>query len=111
MNNRFILITGRTREQAKGLHSGGGGSAEHIKATARVEMSPDDMKRLNILEGDVVRVTSLSGTTEVKVYEGDLPQGMIFIPMGPSANKLVGAETFGTGMPLFKEQVVEIIKL
>jgi len=111
LNNRFILITGRTREQAKGLHSGGGGSAEHIKATARVEMSPDDMKRLNILEGDVVRVTSLSGTTEVKVYEGDLPQGMIFIPMGPSANKLVGAETFGTGMPLFKEQVVEIIKL
>jgi formylmethanofuran dehydrogenase subunit D len=111
LNNRFILITGRTRDQAKGLHSGGGGSVEHIKATAKVEMSPDDMKRLTIIEGDVVRVTSSSGTIEVPAYESDLPQGMIFIPMGPSANKLVGAETFGTGMPSFKEQVVEIIKL
>jgi formylmethanofuran dehydrogenase subunit D len=111
LNNRFILITGRTRDQAKGLHSGGGGSAEHIKATAKVEISPDDMKRLTIVEGEIVRVTSSSGAIEVPAYEGDLPQRMIFMPMGPSANKLVGAETFGTGMPSFKEQVVEIIKL
>jgi formylmethanofuran dehydrogenase subunit D len=107
----FTLITGRTREQAKGLHSGGGGSAEHIKATAKVEISPDDMQRLFITEGEIVRVISSSGTIEVPAYKGDLPQGMIFIPMGPSANKLVGTETFGTGMPSFKEQVVEIIKL
>jgi formylmethanofuran dehydrogenase subunit D len=111
LDTRFILITGRTREQAKGLHSGGGGSPEHIKATARVEISPDDMKRLTITEGEIVRVTSTSGTVEIPAYEGNLPQGMIFMPMGPSANKLVGVETFGTGMPSFKEQTVEIIKL
>jgi formylmethanofuran dehydrogenase subunit D len=111
LNNRFILITGRTREQAKGLHSGGGGSAEHIKATSKVEISPDDMQRLTIIEGEIVRVTSSSGTINVPAYEGNLPKGMIFIPMGPSANRLVGTETFGTGMPSFKEQVVEITKL
>ncbi len=112
MNTGFKLITGRTREQAKGLHSGGGGSEEHIKATARVEISPDDMKRLEIETGAIVRIKSASGSVHVAAYPGDdLPAGLVFMPMGPSANRLVGPETGGTGMPSFKEQSVEIIKL
>lgn len=110
MNTNFKLITGRTREQAKGMHSGGGGSREHIKATSLVEICPDDMKQLEIGEGDIVRVQSSSGAVEVTAYPGDLPAGLVFIPMGPSANRLIGSETYGTGMPSYKEQDVEIIK-
>lgn len=110
MNSKFKLITGRTREQAKGLHSGGGGSKGHIKATSRVEISPADMERLEISEGDIVRIRSTSGYVDVNAYPGDLPAGLIFIPMGPSANRLVGPETCGTGMPSFKEQTVEITR-
>ena len=111
MNPEFKLITGRTREQAKGLHSGGGGSEEHIKATSRVEISPDDMKRLEIRTGEIVRIKSASGSVDVAAYPADLPAGLVFMPMGPFANRLVGPETNGTGMPSFKEQSVEIIKL
>jgi formylmethanofuran dehydrogenase subunit D len=32
---------------------------------------------------------------------------MVFIPMGPVANELVGSETDGTGMPTFKGLTVE----
>ena len=110
MNNKFKLITGRTREQAKGLHSGGAGSEEHIKATAQVEISPDDMKQLKIKGGDIVRIISASGSVEVTAYPGELPAGLIFMPMGPAANRLIGSETYGTGMPSFKEQDVEIIQ-
>ena len=110
MNYKFKLITGRTREQAKGLHSGGGGSEEHLRATARVEISPEDMKLLKIREGDTVRIKSRAGSIEVSAYSGELPAGLVFMPMGPAANRLIGSETYGTGMPSFKEQDVEIIK-
>jgi formylmethanofuran dehydrogenase subunit D len=42
------------------------------------------------------------------VKTGKLPSGLLFIPMGPTANKLVSAETFGTGMPNFKGESVEV---
>lgn len=34
--------------------------------------------------------------------KGDVPKGMIFIPMGPYANMVIDPSTDGTGMPQFK---------
>jgi len=107
MNNRFTLITGRTIDQAKGLHKGAG-SAAHFDATSFVEICSEDMTRLDIKEGQTVRLRSGTGQVDVPVRTGDLPPGLVFIPMGPTANKLVSTETFGTGMPAFKGELVRV---
>lgn len=108
MEDFFTLITGRTKKQADGLHRGGG-STEHLTATSYVEIGQDDMTRLGITEGQNVKIFSGSGEVEVPVYPANLPKGLLFIPMGPAANKLVGTETFGTGMPSFKGQQVKVV--
>lgn len=107
MENQFTLITGRTIDQAKGLHKGAG-SAAHFEATSFVELCAEDMTRLNIKEGQTVRLRSGAGHAEATARAGELPPGLVFIPMGPTANKLVGTETFGTGMPAFKSEPVRV---
>jgi len=107
MERRFTLITGRTREQALGLHKGAG-SPFYLKATSFVEMGAADMTRLGINEGQIVRLRSAAGHVEVPVRRGDLPPGIVFIPMGPTANTLVETGTFGTGTPSFKGLQVEV---
>ncbi len=107
MGDHFTLITGRTRSQAEGLHKGAG-STVHLKATSHVEVCPDDMVRLGITEGAPVRLYSDAGMVEAPAREGDLPPGLLFMPMGPAANRLVGTETSGTGMPIFKGQRVKL---
>ncbi len=110
MENIFTLITGRTKGQADGLHKGAG-SPDYIKATSFVEICREDMNRLGITEGQIVLIRSDSGQVEAPVRTASLPSGIIFIPMGPTANRLVGTETFGTGMPSFKGQSVEVERL
>lgn len=107
MSENFILITGRTREQADGLHKGKDSEA-YRRATALVEMSPEDMAHLSIKEGQIVRLRTASGQVEVPVRTGALPSGMMFIPMGPVANLLIETETAGTGMPAFKGLTVKM---
>jgi formylmethanofuran dehydrogenase subunit D len=107
LSENFILITGRTREQADGLHKGKDSEA-YRKATALVEMSPEDMAHLSIKEGQIVRLRTASGQVEVPVRTGALPSGMMFIPMGPVANLLIETETEGTGMPAFKGLTVKM---
>jgi len=107
LSEDFILITGRTREQAYGLHKGKD-SKEYCEATALVEMCPEDMARLAIEDGQIVRLKTASNQVEVPVRAGALPSGMLFIPMGPVANLLIDAETAGTGMPAFKGLTVKM---
>lgn len=107
MGENFILITGRTREQAEGLHKGKRSKAYH-SATALVEMSQEDMDRLGIEEGRIVLLKTPYGQVEVPVRNGALPSGMLFVPMGPVANALIGVETGGTGMPAFKGLNVKV---
>lgn len=107
MSENFILITGRTRKQAEGLHKGKDSEA-YRSATALVEMSQEDMDRLAIEEGRIVLLKTSSGQVEVPVRNGALPSGMLFIPMGPVANALIGMETEGTGMPEFKGLNVKV---
>jgi len=107
LSEHFTLITGRTPEQGEGLHKGKDSEA-YRSATALVEMNPEDMARLGIEEGQVVRVQTAGGRVEVPVRAGTLPPGLLFIPMGPVANVLVGTDTGGTGMPPFKGLAAEV---
>jgi formylmethanofuran dehydrogenase subunit D len=107
VREHFTLITGRTPEQGRGLHEGKGSEAYH-QATTLVEMNPEDMARLGIEKGQVVWVRTETGQVEAPVRMGTLPEGLLFIPMGPAANKLIGTETEGTGMPPFKGLEAEV---
>ena len=107
MSGDFKLVTGRTIKQADGLHKGKDSDA-YRRSTTLVEMNEEDMVRLGIAEGEVVRLRTAAGQVEVPVRKGDLPPNMVFVPMGPAANALVGPDTEGTGMPIFKGLSVEI---
>jgi len=107
MEKLFTLISGRTKAQAHGLHKGHN-SPDYINATSFVEIGREDMIRLGIKDDELVLIRSDSGQVKVRAHPADLPSGLIFIPMGPTANKLVGTETFGTGMPSFKGELVEV---
>jgi len=71
-------------------------------------MNRADRERLGLGAGQRVRVCTAFGKTELELREGDLPRGMIFVPMGPAANMLIGAETEGTGMPDSKGLEAEV---
>jgi len=105
--SEFILITGRTVKQGAALHKGKD-SAEYRLATGFVSMNHEDREHLGVEAGRRVRVRTAFGETELELREGDLPQGMIFVPMGPAANALIGAETQGTGMPDSKGLKAEV---
>ena len=107
LGENFILITGRTVKQAAGLHRGKD-SDVYRRATALVEMNAADMARLGIGEGQIVRLRSANGQVEISAHIGSVPSKMVFVPMGPVANSLIGPETEGIGMPFFKGLTVEI---
>ncbi len=107
MNAHLTLITGRTREQADGLHRGKS-TEEYRQATELVEMNAEDMARLEIEEGAMVRLRTSTGAIEVPARVGDLPPGLVFMPLGPTANVLIGTETEATGIPPFKGLDVEV---
>ncbi len=107
MLNQFILITGRTSKQAIGMHKGKH-SETYRQAVVRAEMSGPDMERLGLSEGQCVRIVNDSGRVEMPVFMANLPDGMLFIPMGPEANRLIGTDTQGKGMPSYKGQKVEV---
>jgi len=108
LNGHFTLITGRTLEQGKGLHKGKDSEA-YRSATALVEMNPEDMAHLELEDGQAVRVRTSAGQVEVPVRAGTVPPGLLFIPMGPVANVLIGIETKSTGMPPFKGLAAEVV--
>ncbi len=103
----FTLITGRTPEQGKGLHVGKD-SDVYREATAAVMMGEGDMAHLGVKEGQIVRVRTAAGQVEVPVRAESLPEGLLFMPMGPMANVLIGTGTEGTGMPHFKGLEAEV---
>ena len=107
MSNQLTLITGRTRDQADGLHRGKETEA-YRQATELVEMNAEDMTRLGIEEEMRVQVRTSTGSVEVPARAGDLPPGLIFMPLGPAANALIGTETEATGIPPFKGLEVEV---
>lgn len=97
------MITGRSIEQ--------GCTKEHAKITDKYmasvtlcEMHPEDMKRLNLKDGDNIKIMTDVGSVVVKVRRSRRIRdpGIIFIPFGPWVNAILPSETGGTGMPPLK---------
>ena len=105
----YLLISGRTTDQAKGMHLGKHTHFYH-EAVSMLEMNALDMEGEILSDGDSVIISSTWGEAEGWVKAADIPRGMVFIPMGPVANAVSGADTEGTGMPLFKGFSVDIKK-
>lgn len=113
MPETFILIPGRTSQQGCGISEGKYG-ANYLSETQTLQVSPPDMKRLGLAEGDRVRLTSEFGKIElaIKASKGDeLPPGLLFIAYGDLSSRLMGGDTHGSGMPTSKGLDVEMEKL
>jgi formylmethanofuran dehydrogenase subunit D len=111
---RFILIPGRTSKQGCGVSEGKFDEGyQHEIATLQV--SPADMKRMALANGDQVRVTTESGRhidVPVVAATGDeLPPGLLFIAYGDLSSQLMDGDTHGSGMPTSKGFDVTMEKL
>lgn len=107
---KVILNTGRTLPQGQGKEYGKL-SERYWKSVTICVIDPDDLKKLDVKDGQPVRITTESGSVLVRAAKsgrGPHP-GRVFIPYGPWANVLIGSTTHGTGMPSFKgvQAVVE----
>ena len=103
------LITGRTISQGTARH-GKKTQNEYVESAAICELDPEDIEKLRIKEGDTVRVKTSYGAVTVRVVISiQTPHpGIVFIPMGPWANEIIGSDTDGIGMPSFKSISAEI---
>ena len=101
MAERFILIPGRTARQGTSLNEGKY-SDEYIDEISTLQVAHEDMQRLNLSDGDPVRVWNEIGevTVPVKTAKADeLPPGLLFISYGDKSCRLMNSETHGSGMP------------
>ena len=97
----FILIPGRTALREKALGDGTLRTAFLHEANT-LSMNPDDMARLGVADGDVVRVRSSAGTCDLPCQVGDLPLGLLWIAHGDASSRLLDDDTDATGMPTTK---------
>ena len=104
MDEPFILIPGRTAKQGTGISIGKSGDV-YQSETHVLQVAPEDMKRLDLSDGDRVRLIGEHGQIEVAVITakgGELPPGLLFIAYGDLSSRLMGGDTHGTGMPTSK---------
>jgi formylmethanofuran dehydrogenase subunit D len=101
------MISGRTLAQGAGCESKM--SHDFFKAAAVCHLSENDFKSLELSEGKNVLLKNEFGQVVLTAKaDSGLPQSMVFIPMGPWANVIVGKETGGCGTPHFKGLEVEV---
>ena len=106
---QVTLITGRTMKQGIGLVLGKE-SDEYKKEVSVVEISKEDMEKLNIQEGNQVILSTDTANGEFTSRVSELPEGLVFVPFGPPVNALIGWSTNGTGMPDSKGMTIKIRK-
>jgi len=101
----IIVNTGRTQEQGTLVEDKL--TSEYFQSVSYCEMNEADFKSLGLVEEDRVKIKTDFG--DVVLYarknvidETEIPEGMVFIPMGPYANQIISYETDGTGTPMFK---------
>jgi formylmethanofuran dehydrogenase subunit D len=104
-----ILNTGRTVWQGQAIESGKD-LKMYIDYAAICNFNQDQLDELGINEGDNVELLSEYGDVVVKAVKAKeaLPDGMVYVPMGPWANRIVRPNTDSTAMPSFKNLPVEI---
>ena len=113
MSETMLLIPGRSNKQGTSLNKGKL-KEEYLQVTSTVEMNVDDMQRLNLNDGDSVKLSNNLGefiATCVGKKATDLPNGMLFIAYGPSSSRLMESDTGGSGMPLSKNLQVQVEKV
>jgi len=104
---RLKLITGRSTKQGIGI-STGKECAGYREAISFVELNQSDMARLGLSNGDQVRLSTQFGAAEVKCCSAEIPVGLAFMAFGPVCNRLIGGETYASGMPDSKHVDVEV---
>ena len=101
MAEPFILIPGRTSRQGTTLNEGKS-TEGYLEEIGTLQVAPEDMQRLELADGDLVRVYNDVGefTVPCKSARGDeLPPGVLFISYGDNSSRLMGGDTQGCGMP------------
>jgi formylmethanofuran dehydrogenase subunit D len=106
---KAILITGRTISQGT-TKDGKKKLREYMESTAICVINPQDIEKLKIKEGDIVKIKTDYGTVCVRavISKQTSHPGIVFIPLGPWANEVIGSNTDGIGMPSFKGIPAEI---
>ena len=111
MPETFILIPGRTSEQGCGI-SEGKFQEKYQQEINTLQVSPGDMQRLGLVDGNRVRLTGEQGqVVEVNVItakKDELPEGMLFIAYGDISSRLMDGDTHGSGMPTSKGMDVRL---
>lgn len=114
MAEQMMLIPGRSSKQGTSLNAGKL-KEEYQTVTSTIEMNESTMNKLGLSAGDRVRLSCSTGKVEVACgkprKDEDLPDGMIFIPYGPSSSELMESDTAGSGMPMSKQMLVEVERL
>ncbi|MFP4482835.1 MAG: molybdopterin dinucleotide binding domain-containing protein [Thermovirgaceae bacterium] len=107
-SRKFVLVTGRSQEQTKGMHAGKTGSS-YRDAVSVAALHPDTLAELGMGEGSRLCLKTSAGEA-IFVAKADrgLPENLVFVPMGPVVNVLVPEKTAGCGMPPFKGLEVEV---
>ena len=101
MPETFVLIPGRTSRQGTSLNEGKD-SENYLDEIKLLQVSPADMKRLGLKDGDHVRLRSEQGEIELpcRAAKGEeLPPGLLFMAYGDWSSRLMSGDTHGTGMP------------
>jgi formylmethanofuran dehydrogenase subunit D len=76
---------------------------DYFQAASICSLSESDYKALEQTKGKNVLIRNRLGDVVLSSrMDSRLPHGKIFIPMGPWANVLIGADTGGRGTPQFK---------
>ncbi len=103
------LTTGRTLTQGVGSEKGKS-SDVYSKETSTILMDPEDMKEMDLHLKDPVKIKTEEAEVVLRADKSnDAPhKGIIFLPYGPFANKLIGTNTDSTGMPDFKNIKAEL---
>lgn len=106
---RVILNTGRTVWQGQAIESGKD-LQMFINAAAICHINQDMMDELGIKDGDNVEIVSEYGDVIVKAVntKEELPDGMVYVPMGPWANRVIRPNTDSTATPSFKNVPVDL---
>ncbi|MGL4669312.1 MAG: tungsten-dependent formylmethanofuran dehydrogenase subunit FwdD [Methanobacteriaceae archaeon] len=105
-----ILNTGRTVWQGEAIEAGKD-LKMYIDYAAICNLTQAQFDELGIEEGDHIEILSPYGDVVVKTVKAkeELPEGMIYVPMGPWANRVIRPDTDSTATPSFKNIPVDII--
>jgi formylmethanofuran dehydrogenase subunit D len=102
-----MLITVRTSRQGAAMEKGKF-TPEYLEETAMLSLCPADFQAVGLTPGQHARLISDDGEAVVTCRSAEGPKGVFFMPLGPTANLLIGGETQGTGVPHYKGITVTV---